>query len=558
MKRSYTRLFVLLSLAATTMSNAQSNTLVDQIIRFREDEQSLERKYGNDWNPTSFQVKDKFFRDTRSDLKKIDFEKLTRGAQVDYLLLSNYLDRQDAAAKLRDQQHAETASFMPFSGEIYGLESDLIDLKFVDAEKTAELLNKLRITIDSARTGIDKKKPNLAVATRARRGYQNMERSLQRWFEFYQGYDPMFTWWCEAPYKAVQDALKRNDQFIDQKFIDGNQQVVVGDPIGERALIEELKLEQIPYSPDELITIANREFAWCEAEMLKASQEMGFGKDWKKALEKVKQDHVEPGKQTELIRDYALEAIDFLEKRDLVTIPELCKQTWRMTMMSPEAQLQNPFFLGGEQIIVSFPTNTMEHNAKEMSLRGNNKHFARATVHHELIPGHHLQQFMESRYQTHRQIFGSPFWTEGWALYWEMMLWDKGFAKSPENRVGMLFWRMHRCARIIFSLSFHLNKMSAQECVDFLVERVGHERANAEAEVRRSFAGAYPPLYQIAYMIGALQIKQMRHELVDSKKMTEKTFHDAFLQNNSMPIAFVRAALSNFKLSKSGLSAWKF
>ena len=37
----------------------------------------------------------------------------------------------------------------------------------------------------------------------------------------------------------------------------------------------------IPYSPEELVEIAEREFAWCEAEMKKASKEMGFGDDWK-------------------------------------------------------------------------------------------------------------------------------------------------------------------------------------------------------------------------------------------------------------------------------------
>jgi hypothetical protein len=32
----------------------------------------------------------------------------------------------------------------------------------------------------------------------------------------------------------------------------------------------------------------------------------------------------------------------------------------------------------------------------------------------------------------------------------------------------MLFWRMHRAARIIFSLNFHLRKMTAQESIDYL------------------------------------------------------------------------------------------
>jgi hypothetical protein len=40
------------------------------------------------------------------------------------------------------------------------------------------------------------------------------------------------------------------------------------------------------------------------------------------------------------------ESIAFLKKHDLVTIPPLAEETWGMTMMSPERQLQSPFFLG--------------------------------------------------------------------------------------------------------------------------------------------------------------------------------------------------------------------
>ena len=158
----------------------------------------------------------------------------------------------------------------------------------------------------------------------------------------------------------------------------------------------------IPYTPEELIDLARKELAWCEDEMKKASREMGLGDDWKAALEQVKTLHVEPGKQPAMIRDLALEAIAYLDANDLVTIPPLCRESWRMTMMSPEAQLVNPFFTGGETITVSYPTNSMPHEAKMMSMRGNNIHFSRATVHHELIPGHHLQGYMASRYKTYR------------------------------------------------------------------------------------------------------------------------------------------------------------
>src|SRR5690606_25981878 len=161
--------------------------------------------------------------------------------------------------------------------------------------------------------------------------------------------------------------------------------------------------------------------------------------------------------------------------RDLVTIPPLAKETWRMEMMPPERQKVNPYFLGGEVIQVSYPTDDMSHEETLMSMRGNNRHFSRATVQHALIPGHHLQGFMAQRWNTHRSLFRTPFLVEGWALYWEMLLWDLNFPQSAEDRVGMLFWRSHRCARIVFSLKYHLGQMTAQECIDYLIQRVGHE-----------------------------------------------------------------------------------
>lgn len=314
----------------------------------------------------------------------------------------------------------------------------------------------------------------------------------------------------------------------------------------------------IPYTPEELIALANKEYAWCETEMKKASRDLGYGDDWKKALEHVKTLHVEPGKQPEMVRDLALEAIKYVEDHDLVTVPKLAKESWRMEMLTPEQQLQSPFFLGGEVIQVAFPTSTMEHEQKMMSLRGNNVHFARATVFHELIPGHHLQGFMMERYKPYRQLFYTPFWVEGGALYWEMVFWDMGFPKTPENRVGMLFWRMHRCARIIFSLSYHLEKMTPQECIDFLVEKVGHERENATAEVRRSVMGGYGPLYQCAYMLGALQLRALHRELVDTGKMKERDFNDAVLRENAIPIEMVRASLTKQALKRDFTSNWKF
>ncbi|MHB1556296.1 MAG: DUF885 family protein [Isosphaeraceae bacterium] len=541
-------------------------------------------------------------------LDRLDFDRIGHDGKVDYLLFRNYLAHELRQLDIRQHERPEWEPLISFGWPILELDADRRVLKPMDWGTVAGDLNTLAKQIDEARKKLERdakpgnrSKPQadraarLRAANHALAAEESLRNTLRTWFAFYDGYDPVFSWWMQEPYKAVDQALQAHSNALRQRFgattsgaggdgsgfrrrgagrpapsptggpgtppssgprEDGSD--IVGTPIGRDALMAELAHEMIPYTPEELIDLARHELAWCEGEMKKAAREMGLGDDWHAALERVKTKHVAPGEQPAMIRELALEAVAYLDANNLVTIPPLCRESWRMTMMSPEQQQVNPFFLGGETIIVSYPTNTMLHDSKMMSMRGNNRHFARATVHHELIPGHHLQGYMASRHRSYRSLFRTPFSVEGWALYWELLLWDRGFAHSPEDRVGMLFWRMHRCARIIFSLSFHLGTMTPRECIDMLVNQVGHERDNATAEVRRSFNGSYSPLYQAAYLLGGMQLRALHRELVESGKMTERAFHDAVLRENVIPIEMIRVAVTDQPVGRDYKASWKF
>ncbi|HEY3103031.1 MAG TPA: DUF885 family protein [Pyrinomonadaceae bacterium] len=567
------------------------------------DRGSLQRSYPVAGSPARRERFRKFYSDALQRLKQIDFDAMSEAGKVDYILFRNHLEHELRQLDIEEKQLAEMQSLIPFAQTIVDLEEARRRMEPIDSAKTAATLTGLKKQIDDTRKVIeaglkaaadenDVIRAKKTVAFRAVGAINNLRNNLRNWYTFYNGYDPVFTWWNEEPYKALDESLNGYASFLSERVVGlrsaaaaatqggpraggqgggppqgqrtvaapraGDTSDIVGDPIGRDALISELQFEMIPYTPEELIAFAEKEFAWCENEMKKASRDLGYGDDWKKALEHVKNLYVEPGKQPEMIRDLALEAIKYVDDNDLITVPQLARDTWRMEMMTPERQLVSPFFLGGETILVSYPTNTMSHEQKMMSMRGNNRHFARATVFHELIPGHHLQGFMTARYKPYRGLFGTPFWTEGGALYWELLFWDMGFPKTPENRIGMLFWHMHRCARIIFSLSFHLEKMTPQQCIDFLVNRVGHERDNATAEVRRSFDGSYGPLYQIAYLVGGRQFYALHHELVDSGKMKNREFHDWIYKENRIPVEMVRAILTNQKLTRDFKTNWRF
>jgi hypothetical protein len=536
--------------------------------RYDIDLRSLRRFYDVQQSPTTERVMRQFYQAWQGVLQSVRFDGLPPEGRIDCLLFRNKLDHEIRQLDLNRKRSEEIVDLIPFAPAITELKEARQRVDPLDPSAAASTLEQIskqmedlskRINEPPKGGGIEVRK---TVAFRAARTVDRLRDTLKAWFEFYDGYDPLFTWWVTEPYKRTSTAMEKYAGLIREKLAGikpGDRDTIVGDAVGRDMLVSELAYEMIPYTPEEIIEIANREFAWCDAEMLRASRDLGYGDDWKKALEHVKTDYVPPGQQPAFILGLVEEAIDFVGSHNLVTVPPLAAQTWRMEMMTPERQRINPFFTGGEILSVSYPVESMTEEQKLMGMRGNNKHFSRATAFHEVIPGHFLQEFMDERYRPYRSLFYTPFSVEGWALHWEMLLWDQGFTKTPEDRIGALFWRMHRCARIIFSLSFHLGKMTAQECVDFLVNRVGFERENAAGEVRRSFeSGYYGPLYQVAYMLGALQFRALHKELVDSGKMSNREFHDAILKMNAIPVEMVRASLTKQPLDAGFVSNWKF
>lgn len=546
----------------------QEESIATRIYRVSQDISDLENFYHVGISPAREHHLRDYYEEELASLNALDIEYYDQDSKVDFILLKNYLERQLRTLDLDLALDAQSSPlFAPFAPILVRLLEDRIEVVPIDAKRIAE-------DLVQAQSGVAKVKKqvgngatldmSVSSAYRAAKVVDNLRKDLSEWFKFYVGYDPLFTWWVSAPYSEIDSSLGELASVIRKNLVhiapDGKSDTIVGQPIGRQGLIDELEAEMFDYSPEEILAIADQEFAWCEVELLKASRELGYGDNWHAAMEYVKTLCVEPGQQRYLVHELAKEAIDFVRKYDLVTIPPIAAKIWPTYMMSPEEQKVNPFFLGGSAIIVSFPTSSMSHEDKLMSIKGNNIHFSRATVFHELLPGHHLQTYMMTRFRPYRQLFDTPFWIEGWALYWEFKLWDDArFSKTPENRMGMLFWRLHRCARILFSVNFHLGRMTPTECIDFLIKKVGHEPANAEGEVRRSLSGEYPPLYQAAYMLGALQIRALYHEMVEKRKLYgEKEFHDTVMKSNTMPIGMLRALMSGQDIAKDFRPDWRF
>lgn len=547
-------------------SEPEAETMQDRIVRITADEEDIKTFWAISFSDKRYDSLSSFYTDELESLERAPFDTYDQDGRVDYLLLRGYLNRRIRQLKLEKKRNEDAAPLLPFAPQLVDLwelrQAARIDE--LESQWVAGVMHDAtsKVNDTAALISSDKLKVSKEAAYRALENIDQLVRYLAEFNGFLSGYVPLYDWWVKAPYSALTEDLQSLVPVIQIKLAGmhpDEEDEIVGEPIGRDGLIVELEAEMIPYTPEELLTIADEKYAWCEKEMKRASAELGYKDDWKAALRHIQGIYVEPGKQPSLVKQLIVEATEYVKHNDLVTVPKTAEQTWRMFMMSPKDQKTNPFFLGGPSITVSYPTAGMSHEDKLMSMRGNGPHLSHATAFHEMIPGHHLQIFMAQRHRPYRGLFDTPFYVEGWAMYWELVFWDRGdFFASAGDRIGTLFWRMHRCARILFSLKFHLGQLSPQECIDLLVDMVGHERATAEGEVRRSLNGNYSPLYQAGYFLGAMQLHALRQEVLSSKALGEKEFHDRVLKANQMPIELLRALLLKKDLSRDYKTQWRF
>lgn len=604
------RLRIVLSTASLAMLvwhgspvTAQAETMRDFIESYQADADLLARHWEISGDSDAELTREtKLLHDWQGRLKAVDFEKLSPDQRVDYVLLRNELESSLNNLSTRQAERQELSGWLPIRAGIDALTDARVRGEPLVPETAAGILAPLAQTItklqEQLKAAKEAAKPPLkktpesppssgteseeaktpATATksdvksvrlptpyqalRCAEAVSELSNSLKKWFENYNGFTPEFAWWVKQPYDEVNKALESYGKFLREELAgikDKDEDPLLGKAIGNEELNRQFRYEFIPYTPQELIALAEREFAWCESQMKVAAQEMQLGDDWKKALDRTKAIYVKPGEQEGLVREEGRLAIEFVKSHKLVTVPPDCEEWWGTRLLSPGEQKQTPYAAySGHDILVAYANETMKHEDKLMSMRGNNRPFMHNVVPHELIPGHHLQNYMAARNKPYRRLFGTPFYVEGWALYWEMRLWDLGYHSTAEEKVGALFWRMHRCARIIVTLKFHLGQMKPAEMVKFLTDRVGHEKFGATSEVRRFIKGNYSPLYQCGYMLGGLQFIALHKEIVHSGTMTEMQFHDELLKLGPIPVEMLRATLLDQPIAPDYTTQWKF
>src|SRR5262249_3808927 len=117
---------------------------------------------------------------------------------------------------------AEVAPLVPFAPTIVGLEESRRRMERVDSARAAGLLNDLKQQVAQARKVAEAKlaadaKSDKEAVGRAAEAVTRLRGTLKSWFGFFNGYDPVFTWWMGEPYKEADQALQDYAAFLSEK-----------------------------------------------------------------------------------------------------------------------------------------------------------------------------------------------------------------------------------------------------------------------------------------------------------------------------------------------------
>jgi uncharacterized protein (DUF885 family) len=282
------------------------------------------------------------------------------------------------------------------------------------------------------------------------------------------------------------------------------------------------------------------------------TREIAGHDDWARMLLELDADHPEtPEAMRDGYADCTERARAFCAEHDLVTLPDgercdvLPAPEFQRAMLAVAFYMQPPAFASSRvgTFFVPYPPAGASAEQVDQRLASNSYAAMPATSVHEAYPGHHwhLARLAAAGDRPVRNLLGSSYSVEGWALYAEQLLAEHGFYAEPRQALGQVASRLFRAARVVVDTSLHLGEMTVEQAVAFMTSGAGLSAETAEAEVARYCAW---PTQAASYLTGALEIERMRDEWRAAGRGGDREFHDRLAASGMLPLGLARRALA--------------
>jgi uncharacterized protein (DUF885 family) len=355
--------------------------------------------------------------------------------------------------------------------------------------------------------------------------------------------------------EAGAKAAHAFDEFA--AYLESNKERATGDwAIGEElysALLREKEL--LPFGAAELREKGREQHALLSTEANRIATEIDGSGDWAKTCDRLNKIHAPtPDAMRDEYAEWTERARSFLRDTQLVTLPpgEQCtvepSPPFQRPVLAVASYQRPPAFrdtLHGH-FFVPYPPDGTPPEEVQKRLEGNCSAGIPTTAVHEAYPGHHWHLVMAKANPSHaRRIFGTPYFSEGWALYAERVMREQGFFTDPKHLLYQYEATIFRAARIVVDTSLHMGEMTFDEAVRFMAEKGNLTEPNARAEVGRYCSW---PTQASSYLTGMLEIIEIRTRWLARRGTSDRpalrAFHDAITSAGMLPTTLAEKAIA--------------
>ena len=176
----------------------------------------------------------------------------------------------------------------------------------------------------------------------------------------------------------------------------------------------------------------------------------------------------------------------------------------------------------------------------------------RTLAFHEAIPGHHLQVALNLENENlslyRRFGYGTSAFSEGWALYSEILALEAGLAEDPYDELGVLQSELFRAVRLVVDTGMHYKRWTREEAMAYMKDITGMSDTEVRVEIERYIVW---PGQACSYKVGMLKILELREKAKEKlgEDFNIKDFHSVVLEQGQPPL-FIVEDLVNLMLDK--------
>jgi uncharacterized protein (DUF885 family) len=289
-------------------------------------------------------------------------------------------------------------------------------------------------------------------------------------------------------------------------------------------------------------------------ELTRCARELRDTDDWKTVLDELNEDHPRTPEEMRVgYEEWTEKARVYLREHRLVSFPEgeecavVPSPPFQRPVLAVASYMQPPPFsdrmLG--HFFVPYPPEGASEEEIQKRLASNSYPGIPTTAVHEAYPGHHWHLvMMKANPSRLRQVYRTPYFSEGWALYAERMMREQGFFTDLRHEMNQYEATIFRAARIVVDTSLHMGEMTWDEAVEFMTTRTGLTEPTAKAEVTRYCAW---PTQASSYLTGSLEIARIREAFFSARGASDtdalRAFHDGITSSGGLPIALAERAV---------------